>query len=72
MHSFIMHMCLVERDIYRTTGKILYVSHYLPDHEVKGLGHGSVIFTKMTAIFKFPRFVNALSQEPLVRVTRDY
>ena len=29
-----MHMYLVERDIYRTAGIILYVSHYLPDHEM--------------------------------------
>ena len=67
-----MHMCLVERDIYRTS---VYVSHYhdyLPEHEWKGCRHGLMIFTKIAAIFDFYRFVNALSQEPLVRITHDF
>ena len=47
---------------------ILNVGHYPPDH---GFDHGSVIFIKMGAIFIFTDLVNALSQEPRVRITRN-
>ena len=66
-------MCLVERDIYRNAGKILYVSHYLPEHEIKKVLVTVQWFSKkLRKFFTFRDFVNALFHEPLVRMTSDF
>ena len=64
-----------EWDIY--TGPksrvIVYVGHYLYlTTEWKRFRRGSVIFMEIAAILNFSDLVNALSQELLVRINRDF
>ena len=68
-----MHMCLVECDIYRTAGKIVYVGHYLPDHEIERFQSWlSDFHKKCLSSLTFGDMVNVLSHEPRIRMTRDF